>query len=251
MALQRVRRITDFGEYREVENYLVAPMLGNHSPRGKRKKKTQEAVEKNNDRAAVRKCENKLKYNFSPGDWWATLTYDDLHHPQDMERAKKNIRNFLCKAKRLCNKKGKVLKYGQVTELGTKTKRWHHHIIIPGYITYEELEKLWPNGNIHVKRLWRNSIDDEKDSLNVLRLAEYIVGTSSEKRQEMRENGLRQYSFSRNCLDPVVTYEFMSPRWIARPRDTDTWKLDPKSLVEYTDAYGLKHQRYIQIRKKE
>lgn len=252
MALRRVRRITDFGDYREVENHLLAPMFGNHSPRGEKLKKTVEAVEKNNDRYAVRKCENKIRANFRAGDWWCSLTYDDNHLPPDMETARKNLRNFFCRSRRLCDKKGIELKYCQVTERGSRNGRYHHHIIIPGVISYEELERLWPNGTVFVKRLWSDgNMDKGSDRSNVHRLAEYIIGTNSGKRAQARALGIRQYSFSRNCVEPVVTYELMPAKWIKIPRDTEKWKLVPSSLIEYTDAYGMRHQRYIQTRKKE
>ena len=50
---KRFRRTKDFGQYREVENYIVAPMQGNHSKRSPKTEQTAEAAAKVNDRKAV------------------------------------------------------------------------------------------------------------------------------------------------------------------------------------------------------
>lgn len=248
---QRVRRITDFGEWKEVENYLFAPMLGNHSKRCAKSKETVIAVAKNNDRHTVRQVENKIKANFKPRDWFLTLTYSEEHKPQDEKSAKKNIRNFHSRTKRLCDKLGIDYKYLVTTELGERSGRWHHHIVLPGRITYEQLEKLWYQGAVNPKRLWAdNNINSDNDMLNVHRLAEYFVGVN--KTGKMRDDRVgcqKRYSFSRNCIEPKVTYEVMSPKWMKCPRIPRGWKIAAGSLEEYCDSFGMMHQRYIIVKK--
>ncbi len=249
-SLQRVRRITDFGKYKEVENQILAPMLGNHDARESKLKKTAIAIAKNNDRHTVVKVENKIKANFSPRDWYLTLSYADERLPHDEERAKKNIRNFLNKVKRRYIKAGKELKYLVTTEQGERSGRWHHHLIIPAGITYDDIERLWQDGSVFPRRLWAHgNMNDDKDRLNVHRLAEYFVGTNKKgKSRDTRAVHKKRYSFSRNCIEPVVTYEAMPLRWVKKPRPPKGWKIAAGSLVEYEDAYGFLHQKYTLVK---
>lgn len=252
VALQRVRKITEFENFREVENYLICPMLNNSAKRGERLKKTLEAVEKQNDRHAVREVENRIKANFKGGDWWVTLNYSDAAHPHDRDEARKKLKNFLSRLRYFCKKNGlPEPKYGQVTEQGQRSGRWHHHVILQSCLKYEDIEKLWSgNGSFFARRLWSDGRQDKGDDrLNVHRLAEYMVGVSSGKRKTARQQGIRQYSFSRNCVKPKVIYQIMSPKWVKVPKDTAEWMLVPSSLEEYMDGYGLKHQRYVQVRR--
>lgn len=248
---QRYRRVTDFGDFQEVENYIVAPMLGNNTTRNKKSKKTLAAVERNNDLHAVRKVENKIKANFKPKDWFVTFTYSDEHLPSDSETALRHRKNFREKLKRYCRKNNIEYKDCFTTEKGEKSGRWHHHFIMPGSIPYEALEKMWVYGTIHVKRLWTDGkLDKGKDRLNVHRLAEYFVGVNKKGKQRSdRLINKKRYQFSRNCVEPKVTYEPMSPKWLKTPRVPKGWELVPGTLEEYQDAYGLMHQRYTLVRR--
>ena len=247
----RLRKVKDFGSFKEIENYIYAPMYGNHSARGEKSKETAAAVKKVNERKTAEKVEDKIKANFHPKDWYLTLTYLDAYLPKDEAGAIKDMRNFLDRLKRHCKKNGIVLKYLKTTEQGEKRKRWHHHIILPGQIKFEDLENIWGKGSINPKRLWsEGNTDDKKDRLNVHNLAEYFVGVHKKgKTSEDREKHKKRYSFSRNCTEPKVTYEVMAPRWLKNPRIPKGWEMAAGSLEEYKDAYGLLHQKYRIVKK--
>ena len=246
----RVRKIKDFGLYREIENYITAPMLGNHSSRSGRVKKTVAAVAKANDRHTVEAVEDKIKANFHPRDWFLTLTYWDGELPNEEQRAKKDLRNFLDAIKRICTKKGIDFKWLKTTERGQRNGRLHHHLVIPGGITLEEIESKWRHGSVFPRRLWADGNNQrDGDRLNVHNLAEYFVGIHKRgKASHERPQNKKRYSFSRNCIEPKITYEAMSPKWLNVPRAPEGWKIAPGSLCEYTDAYGLRHQRYVILR---
>lgn len=252
MNTKRYRKTKDFGDYREVENYIVAPMKGNNSKRAPKGQETSEAVEKVNDRKAAEKVEDKIKANFKPRDWYLTFTYFDISRPPDEDRAVKDLRNFNASMKRYCNKQGKALKYLKTTEQGERSHHWHHHMILPGWIPLEEIEKRWGKGTVHAQRLWADgNTDRDRDRLNVHHLAEYFVGANKTgKKRTERPKNKKRYSFSRNCISPKVTYEEMSPKWIKIPRAPRGWIVSPGSVDEWEDGYGFRHQRYTLIRDK-
>ena len=72
---ERYRKVKDFGDWTEIENYIVAPNLGNTSSRAPREKPTKEAVRKVNQRKAGEMCEDKQRANFKPYDKFTTLTF--------------------------------------------------------------------------------------------------------------------------------------------------------------------------------
>lgn len=252
MNTKRYRKTKDFGEFREIENFIIAPMQGNGNKRAVKGLETSEAVEKVNDRKAVEKVEDKIKANFKPRDWFLTFTYFDDSRPLDEHRAIMDLRNFVESTKRFCKKQDKELKYLKTTEQGERSKHWHHHMILPGWIPLEEIEKRWGKGTVHPQRLWADgNTDNQRDRLNVHHLAEYFVGVNKcGKKRGERPKGKQRYSFSRNCISPKITYEEMSAKWIKTPRTPRGWAIAPGSLNEWEDGYGFRHQRYTLIRDK-
>ena len=94
-------------------------------------------------------------------------------------------------------------------------------------------------------------MNSEKDRLRVHNLAEYFVGVNKKgKRREDRPKHKKRYAFSRNCVEPKITYEEMSSKWLKNPRTPRGWKIAPGSLEEWEDSYGFRHQRYTLIRDK-
>ena len=163
-----------------------------------------------------------------------------------------DLRNFVESTKRFCKKQSKELKYLKTTEQGEQSKHWHHHMILPGWIPLEEIEKRWGKGTVHPQRLWADgNVDNQRDRLNVHHLAEYFVGVNKGgKKRGERPKGKQRYRFSRNCVSPKITYEEMSAKWIKMPRTPRGWAIAPGSLNEWEDGYGFRHQRYTLIRDK-
>lgn len=246
---KRYRKTKDFGQWREVENFILCPMYGKTSARGAREKSTSKSCQKINDKHAVERVEDKIKANFTVQDWFITLGY--AAQPPNEEQAVKDIGNFIRRLKTLYSKNNVELKYLKTIEQGSRSHKWHAHMIIPKGIPIEDIERCWGHGDIFPRRLWSDGNNSrDGDRLNVHNLAEYFVGTKKHgKASGERPKDKKRYSFSRNCREPKITYERMSPNWRKIPKDTAKWQLLPQSLTEYTDAYGFKHQKYTQVRR--
>lgn len=245
-ASERYRKIKDFGGWREIENYIVAPNLGNTSGRAQRQKPTKAAVQKVNQRHAVERCEDKIRANFLPGDKFITLTFADSCTCQSRHDASRAYDAFIKRLRRRCDKSGIEVKFCKTIERGERTGRWHIHAIINDDVPYELIRSCWSKcGSVFVTALW----GDNSGFANVHNLAEYFVGVHKKgKCIGDKPKSERTYSFSANCVEPVVTYEPMSAKWLDTPRIPCGWKLADNSLEEYIDAYGLKHQRYTIIK---
>lgn len=112
-----------------------------------RKKKEKVTIPKQkvlNDKRAKRTFCQLVKTNFGEGDLHLTLTYNAQHLPESVEDAEKEVRNYLRRIARLRkNKNLPPLKYIFLTEQGVQSKRIHHHVIINGGLSRDEVELLW------------------------------------------------------------------------------------------------------------
>lgn len=112
-----------------------------------RKKKEKVTIPKQkvlNDKRAKRTFCQLVKTNFGEGDLHLTLTYNTKFLPEKVEDAEKEVRNYLRRVARLRKKKNlSPLKYIFITEQGVQSKRIHHHVIINGGLSRDEVELLW------------------------------------------------------------------------------------------------------------
>lgn len=112
-----------------------------------RKKKEKVTIPKQkvlNDKRAKRTYCQLVKTNFGEGDLHLTLTYSQKFLPEKVEDAEKEVRNYLRRVARLRKKKNlSPLKYIFITEQGVQSKRIHHHVIINGGLSRDDVEMLW------------------------------------------------------------------------------------------------------------
>lgn len=136
-------------------DYLDAAVYPVFQPAGKRRRRcrpTRELQKKLNQRNAELKFTRLVHNNFTEQDLAMHLTYQE--EPEDIERAQKNLRNFMLRIKRLRKRLGlEELRYVSCTEYGKRTGRIHHHLILSGDIDRDQLEKLWGLGYANTKRL--------------------------------------------------------------------------------------------------
>lgn len=138
-----------------------------------------------------------------------TDTYEQRGLPWDVERVRKDARNFREKAKRLtarCGGKPAALKWMQRIEEGKQPPaenlppKYHIHGIMEGAgITLEALEALWPFGTVQVAHF-------DLDNDGAKRLANYLC---------KQKQGGRWWSHSRNLKAPP---ERVSRRKVSRRR---------------------------------
>lgn len=113
-------------------------------PKTAKKRETKPSQKNLNDKNARRYLIRLANINFGKGDIWATFGWDDGHIPQDIEAAKKDIKNFIARINYRRRKAGKEnIKYIYILAYGNET-RTHFHILMTGDgIDRDELEDLW------------------------------------------------------------------------------------------------------------
>lgn len=210
---EREKKI-DCGPYREID---IIPRTDNaekatRGKRGKRKKVSEPKQKDLNDKNSKRYLVQVGNGNFGVGDLHVSATYSNKHLPQTIEEAEKNVRNYL---RRIEYRRGKLglppLKYILVTEYkfskdGTMLKRIHHHIIMNGGLSRDEVEMMWTNERINWKKAagdpgysveqlgWVNADRIQTNENGIEALCKYIVKDPQ---------GKKRWSSSRNLVRPV------------------------------------------------
>lgn len=142
------------GDYLEVDIY---PVYKYQRSRSKKAKPTSEVQKKLNQRNAERKLIRLLNTNFTEHDIRFDLTYDKDHCPSSPEEAQKECQKFLRRVKYARSKSGlPALKYVFVTEVGKRSGRLHHHIVMSGGMDINELADIWGRGYTSAKPLQFN-----------------------------------------------------------------------------------------------
>jgi len=137
-------------------DYIDGDIYPVFQPAGKRRKKckpTSEIQEKLNQKNAEKKLTRLVHNNFSEDDIALHLTYRKGQEPVSEEEAQRDVYNFIRRLKRRYKKLGLELKYISCTEYGKRTSRVHHHLIVSGGMSRDEMEKLWGKGYANSKRL--------------------------------------------------------------------------------------------------
>lgn len=171
-------------------DYIDGDIYPVYQPAGKRRQRCRptSAIQKRlNQRNAEKKLTRLIHANFTRKDVALHLTYAKGREPESREAAKRELRNFLRRLQRRYRKAGLALKYVSCTEYGKRGGRCHHHLILTGGISRDEIEALWGNGYANSKRL-----QFEEDGLAAL--AKYIT---KDRTFYKRWNG------SKNLTQPV------------------------------------------------
>lgn len=206
------------GEYLDVYVYPVYPVKNAQSQkRGRRRKESRKVQKKLNQRHSQEKLVRLLNANFTPEDLSLTLTYRE--NPKTDEEAKKLLRNYLQRLKYHRKKQGlEPLKYIAVTEK-SKKGRYHHHLVINGGMSRDEVEAVWGLGYANSKRL-------QFDENGLTALGRYIT---------KEPLFYKRWQASQNLIDPPPTTN--DSRIVSRRRaealaDMD-WKLWNELYPEY------------------
>ncbi len=136
------------GAYMDTEIY---PVFGLSGKRRGRCKPTSEIQEKINQRNAEKKLVRLVHTNFTEKDIALHLTHREHVTAEEARRA---LQNYLRRVKRAWKERGlPALKYISCTEFGGEGGRVHHHLIVNGGLSRDELEELWGLGYANSKRL--------------------------------------------------------------------------------------------------
>ncbi len=178
------------GDYKEVYIY---PCYANTVKPGKRKPKakpTAEAQKKLNKRISENNLIRLLNANFTVQDIAFDLTYRKGENPETDQEAEKDLQNFFRRLKHYRKQKGlPELKYIAVTARGSKKGRVHHHLVISGGVSINELAKIWGKGYTTAQPL-------QFDETGLVGKGKYLA------RQSL---GYRSFNASRNLVRPQPT----------------------------------------------
>lgn len=147
-------------KYYKCRDYMELSLYPVYQAAGMRKKKakpTSECQKKVNEMNSENKCIRLVHNNFTEEDMKVDLTYAKAHLPVDDEEAARELRNFFNRVKRYRKRIGlPELKYIAVTEKGKRTGRYHHHLIISGGLSPQEIINLWGKGYVRTDGLQFN-----------------------------------------------------------------------------------------------
>lgn len=219
-------KIYECGDYMEVHMYPVYRKAG---VRRKKAKPTKDCQKKLNQIHAENNCIRLAHANFTSQDMRLDLTYAPKHHPVSDEEAARELTNFLRRVKRYRKKKGLPdLKYIAVTEKGKKNSRYHHHLIINGGLSPQEIVELWGRGYARTDAL-------QFDEDGIAALVRYILKkpiVSNEKSVVSK----KRWNASKNLIRPKVKErdDRLSARKIKElARDTQ----NNREYEKYYDGY--------------
>lgn len=230
----REKRIKCGKNYLEVD---IIPILNlkERAARGKyqkEKKVTQPKQMDLNDKNSKRYLTQLANGNFTDDDYHITCTYSDEFLPDDIEEAKKDARNYLRRISQARKRTGlEPLKYILVTEHGEdketgEIKRVHHHIIINGGLTRDELENLWSKRKKKIGFVNADRLQLNENGLEAL--CKYLT---------KNPQGKKRWSSSRNLKRPMQRnndYKYT---------DTDVYKME-KAIDRGYAAMQKKYKNY-------
>lgn len=150
--------------------------------------KSRQAQRNLDDRNARKNLERLINANFGTGDIWATLTYSQEDLPETIEEAERNMQNYIRRINTARKKKGLPnAKYIYITEYSAEKKiRCHHHLLIDGGMTMDELEKKWKKGSRN--NLRRVAPDEE----GLTGLAAYLTKDPKGRKRWKASKGLKK-----------------------------------------------------------
>lgn len=153
------------------------------------RRRNRKARQNLNEKNSRKMCERVINANFTDRDIWATFTYDQEHVPGSMEEAARNMQNYIRRLNSHRKKKGLPnVRYVYTTEVSEKG-RYHHHIVMDGDMTMDEVEQIWTKGHRNQVRRLR------KDEDGLTGMAMYIT-------KQKRGKGQKKWTSSRGLKKP-------------------------------------------------
>ena len=177
----------------------VYPIFGRSMEQTARREKqnlTAERQSQLNTRRAKRRLVLLMETNFRVDeDVHVTLTY--AGEEPDEKRCRKDMRNFLCRVKRLREKRGMdELKY--IYAIGhDRDQRIHIHCVMNGGIGRDELERIWKKGYANTMRL-------QNQGKGLQGMANYLYRQNEKAKDNGERIGYHMWSGSRNLKKPKV-----------------------------------------------
>ena len=178
-------KTTKAGPRLEAEVYPIFGRKTEQQARAAKARITPEKQQRLNMERAKRHFIQLVDANFTDQDIHLTLTYMDA---PEYKRARKDLRNFLNRVKRLREKRGmEPLKYAGMIEGNDdgNRERIHIHLLMNGGVAREELEKIWARGYANADRL-------RPDENGLEAIARYIVKQQKNRKKWFASRNLKQ-----------------------------------------------------------
>lgn len=188
-------RTTKAGTRLEAEIY---PIFGREKTgilKAARKSITPERVKRQNWKRSEHRLVLLVEENFrADRDIHISLTYEGTE--PDMQRCRKDIKNYLSRVRRAREKKGlPELKYIYAIGLDADT-RIHAHMIMSGGMGRKELEKIWGKG-------YANSFELQDYGNGLIGMAKYLYQQTDERRKTAGAMPyIRSWAGSKNLIKP-------------------------------------------------
>lgn len=235
----REKKIKCGKEYMEVD-IIPRTDFAERAVRGHREKKqllSRPTQINLNDKNSKRYAVQLANGNFGLGDYSLTCTYNNKFLPTTLKDAEREIRNCLRRLATRMKKVGLELKYILVTEFeenedGTVKTRVHHHLIINGGLSRDEIEEVWS------KKL-KGEKKQSMGFVNVDRLQPNENGLEGlVKYMNKKPVGKKRWSSSRNLKRPEMTpndYKY-------KPKDLEKMAMSNDTGEEY---FSKKYPNYF------
>lgn len=237
------------GDIIDVEEFQDGNYGSPGRSREKKRKPTEEQMRAANARNKMLRCRRRLLEYFTPGDIFATWTYEVKNRPPTMKEALKDFQKAMKAVRVEYKKRGRELFWIRNIEQGTKGA-WHIHLVINNIgDTAGIITGAWKKGGTYITEI-RNSekIYDE----DFTRLASYM--TKDEHSVEKRMDGTvgkprlkeANYNTSRNMPLPEPKVDKLLT-WRKVPKVKDGYYM--VSFYEGENpATGLRYRRYTMAR---
>lgn len=187
------RRTTKAGPRLEAEIYPVFGREERGRLRQAKQNQTPEKQRRLNEQRAKHQLTLLIDANFGKNDYHLTLTY--AGEEPDLDRCRKDIRNFFARVKRARDRRGlEELKY--IYAIGHDSEsRIHVHMIINGGIEPVELQQIWGKGRTRADLLQPNEH-------GLQGLANYLFRQNARAKEAGQLPGEKTWVPSRNLKRP-------------------------------------------------
>ena len=236
------------GDIVDVEEFHDGRYGGPGVRRVKRKKPTEEQMQRINAMNKAKRCRQRMLEYFKPGDIFATWTYETRNRPPDMQAALKDFQKAMRYVRREYRKRGYEVFWIRNIERGTKGA-WHIHLIINEIgDTASILTKAWSKGGTWSIEIRNSKYYDE----DFTQLSSYV--TKDAHTTETKKDGTQakprlkeaNYSTSRNMPLPEPKVKHLR-RWKKYPQPQKGYYI-AKIHEGINPVTGYKYRRYTMIR---
>lgn len=242
-----IRDTWDCGETLEVEEKHTGRYGARGQKREPKKEPTPEDIARQNQWKRVRELRRLVKWNFTTGDSWITLTYQKDKRVS-WEEMIKHMQKFIRQLQTRYRKYGWTLKYIWRPQIG-KRGAIHIHILLNAESNTETrtekmVRELWTHGNPNMKVVYDLKNGD---------LAEYIATPL----QEWEPEKAKAYHPSRNLIRKEPARKEIKRRSlidkdgvVREPKAPKGYYVDPDSIkkgINPVTGYAYRHYTLVKI----